>query len=124
MNNKTYQDFIKENPSKGYLKIRAFSANEAIPVEGVKIVVSHMIDDEKIIFFEGKTNESGIIDKIALPAPQLNPDNMEKPQNTKYDVEATYAKENLKALYIVNMYEDICVMQNINVKPEIKVGES
>ena len=117
----TYQKFMEENPVKGYLKIRAYAASEAVPVEGVNVIVSHIIDNNRVIFFEGKTNESGVIDKIALPAPKLNPDNMEKPQNTKYDVEATF--NNVKLLYIVNMYEDICVMQNINIIPEIKVGD-
>lgn len=121
MNNKTYQEFIKENPVKGYLKIRAFAASEAVPIEGVKIIVYHLIDEDKVIFFEGKTNKSGVIEKISLPAPKLNPNNMEKPQNTKYDVEATY--NNIKLIYKVNIYEDICVMQNINIIPEIKVGE-
>ena len=39
-NTKSYQDFIKENPTEGYLKIRAYAASQAIPISGLNIIVS------------------------------------------------------------------------------------
>ena len=49
MKSDLYKDFIKENPSTGFLRIRAYSANEALPVEGIKIRIK---TDYKDIFGE------------------------------------------------------------------------
>lgn len=116
-NSASYQEFIKNNPSQGYLKIRAYAASGAIPIEGLKVVVSTNIDNNKVIFFEGYTNESGVIEKITLPAPKLDISNLTIPITTIYDVSATYVPDNLKLLYKVNIYENIYVVQNINIVP-------
>lgn len=118
-----FQNFLKENPTSGNLRIRAYSASEAIPIKGLKIEVSTLIGDDKVIFFEGETDSSGLIDRISLPAPQLNTDNMIKPTSTVYDIYANYPPNNVSAIYKVNMYEDICVVQNINIAPLIQIME-
>ena len=123
INTEIYQDFIRKNPAKGNLRIRAYAANQAIPISGVNIVISTLVNDNtRIIFFEGATNESGVIEKISLPAPRLNGDNLIAPEKTEYEIEATYNPDNVKAIYKVNIYEDVCVQQNINIVPELKVG--
>ena len=123
METDTFREFIKNNPAKGNLRIRAYAANQAIPISGVNIVISTMANDNtRIIFFEGATNESGVIEKISLPAPRLNGDNLIAPEKTEYEIEATYNPDNVKAIYKVNIYEDVCVQQNINIVPELKVG--
>ena len=123
VNSSIFQEFIRENPSKGNLRIRAYAASGAVPIEGLKVTISTNIDDNsKIIFFEGTTNESGLIEKISLPAPRLSIDNMEAPNKREYDISAYYEPNDTTSLYKVNIYEDVCVLQNINVVPELKVG--
>ena len=119
--NEIYQKYLKENPGSGNLRIRAYAANGAVPISNLKVVVSKDIDNQKIIFFEGKTDESGIIDKIKLPAPIIDTDNLIKPNSTTYDITATY--NNIDLLYIINMYDNVCVVQNISVVPDIGLGE-
>ena len=118
VNTEMYTKFIKNNPSKGYLKLRAYSASEAIPISGVKVVISKMIDNKKIIFYEGLTNSSGLIDKISLPAPKLVKDNMDVPNKTTYDVNATY--KDMNKVYKVNIYDGVCVVQSINIGPSME----
>jgi len=118
---KIYQDFIKDNPSKGYLKIRAYAANQAIPINDLKIIVSKNVSSNRIIFFEGVTNSSGIIERITLPAPKLDPNNLDAPTSTTYDIEAISKNDNIINKYKVNMYEDIYVIQNINIIPTLNV---
>ena len=48
-NDLAYQKFLKDNTGRGYLKIRASAANEAIPISGIKIKVSKVIGDNKIV---------------------------------------------------------------------------
>ena len=118
---KIYQDFIKDNPSKGYLKIRAYAANQAIPINDLKIIVSKNVSSNRIIFFEGITNSSGIIERITLPTPKLDPNNLDAPIPTTYDIEAISKNDNIINKYKVNMYEDIYVIQNINIIPTLNV---
>ena len=117
-NTSLYQDFNKENPVKGNLRIRAYAANQAIPVSGIKIIISLIYQNNKIVFFEGVTNDSGIIERISLPAPRLVADNLLAPNKLTYDIDATYEPDNLNQKYKINIYEDICVVQNINIVPE------
>ena len=107
-----YQDFIKENNGIGYLRIRAYGASEAIPIEGMNIVVSTIYNDKNIIFFEGVTDESGMIKRLELPTPSREKDDLVIPKWKTYNIEANYNNklENFK----VNIYDDICVQQVIN----------
>lgn len=118
-NSDIYKKFIEENPSTGSLSIRAYTAKEAIPISGLKIIVSKIIDNINVIFFEGETNESGVIEKIKLPAPKLESDNMDIPKKTSYDI---VVKDDISKKYKVNMYENICVIQIINIMPNMNLG--
>ena len=114
-----YNKFMSENPFVGYLKIRAFTSGGAVPIEGLKIVVSKDIDGDKVVFFEGVTNSSGIIEKIELPAPILDSD-LSVPNRTKYDVSAVYG--DFKYFYVVNIFKNVIVILNINVAPSSSMG--
>ena len=116
-NTDAYKNFISENPLKGNLSIRAYAASEALPIANVNVIVSKIIDNQKIVFFEGKTNNSGLIDGITLPTHAINQDDLVAPIATKYDIEAIYDSEDL--LYHVNMYSGIRVIQNIILVPEM-----
>ena len=117
INSKVYKDYLQKNPSNGYLKIRAFAANQAIPISNLNIKVSKNIDNNNVIFFEGRTNSSGIIEKITLPTPKLDFNNLDKPNSTTYDIIATYDNKNI--IYKVNMYENVYVLQEININPSM-----
>ena len=121
VNSDIYQNFLRANPSQGFLKIRAYAASQALPITNLKIVVSKMIDNNKVIFFEGNTNESGIIERITLPAPSLNQNNLDAPSSTTYEITATYDEGNLTNIYRVNIYENIYVIQTISVVPTMNV---
>ena len=120
LNSELYKNFISENPGLGFLKIRAYAASQAVPISGLSITISKEIDGNKVIFFEGITNDSGVIEKIALPVPRMGSDNMIAPLISTYDINTTYEGEN--RLYKVNVYDNIYVVQNINVTPNISYG--
>ena len=122
VNSTLYQNFIRQNPETGYLKIRAYAASSAIPIDGLKVVVSKVIDNNNVIFFEGYTDSSGIIEKISLPAPILDSNNMNKPGNIVYDLTTTYLPDNVSSKFLIRIYDGIYVIQNINVVPDMKLG--
>ena len=121
LNSEDYRNFIAANPKQGSLKIRAYAASQAVPISGLGIVVSKNIGNNNVIFFEGFTNESGVIENITLPAPLLDTNNMNIPNSTSYDITATYEPDNIKQIYKVNMYEGIYVIQNITIVPNFNV---
>ena len=120
LNSELYKSFINANPGLGFLKIRAYAASQAVPISGLNVQVSKDIGGNKVIFFEGVTNESGVIERISLPVPKMNTDNMMAPNISTYDINTIYEGE--KRLYKVNVYDDIYVIQNINVTPNISYG--
>lgn len=120
VNTEEYRKFRENNPVYGTLRVRAYAASQAIPISGVKVVVSSVVGNSNVIFFEGFTNESGVIDGISLPAPRLNGDNLYVPNKITYDVKATYFPDNINLVYKVNIYENVFVIQNINIVPEMK----
>lgn len=110
-----YPDFVKENTGVGLLKIQVFTANQAFPLEGVNIVISRVIDGDKVIFFTGTTDSSGIIDNINLPTKASKADVL-SPEDiiyTNYDVLAEYSKNNAVQDYTVTVFDDIKVIQPI-----------
>lgn len=117
-----YQDFVRENPSNGYLRIRAYAASQALPISNLRVIVSKIVDNNKIVFFDGVTNNSGLIERITLPTPRLNTDNQVIPGTTSYDIEAIYEPDNIDRMYYVNMYENVYAVQNISVVPSINNG--
>ena len=119
---KDYDEYLKDNPSIGYLNIRAYAAGQALPIEGVKVLVSKNIDNNEIVFYEGKTDNSGLIRKIELPTKTLSKDDEIAPNYQEYDVKAFY--NNSKLLFKVRIYENIEVLQNISVVPNLRLDGS
>ena len=110
-----YQQFMKAYPGKGNLKIRAYAASEALPVSHLKIQVSTLFHQDTIIFFEGETDASGMIDSLSLPAPLLTVNNLEVPETITYQVKASM--DSFSQEFSIKMYDGICVLQNINYVP-------
>lgn len=116
-NIESYKNFVKNNQGSGNLIIRAYAANEAVPISNMEVLVSLELDNYNIVFFKGVTDESGMIPKITLPAPVYNEDNLIAPLYTTYDIKANY--NNKEYNYKVNLYDNICVVQTINIVPDI-----
>ena len=122
INSDMYKNFLMNNPSEGSLRVRAYAANQAIPISGLRVVISKEIDNNNVIFFDGYTNDSGLIDRVKLPTPSIDSNNLDAPKGIIYDITATYVPENINLYYKVNMYENVCVVQNINIVPSMMDG--
>lgn len=115
--NVDYQNFIRDNPGRGYLKIRASSINEAIPASGINIKVSKVIGNNNVIFFEGATDLSGMINDIILPAPRAITNDLEVPKFSEYKITAT--GDDINQEYTISICCSITIIQYINVIPSI-----
>lgn len=68
--NSAMDEYLEKYCEQGILRIQAFRGQQAIPVEGVHVTVRCPIGGDQMVFFEGSTDSSGIIDPIFLPAPK------------------------------------------------------
>ena len=117
-----YKEYLDNNKGTGYLNIRAYAANSALPIEGLDVKVYKVIDNDKVIFFEGLTNNSGVITGINLPTPLINANDEVAPAYQEYTVEATYNDN--KLVFIIRVFNGIQVIQNINVVPNMRLDGS
>ena len=111
------EQFLRENPDQGILRIQAFRGPQSIPVEGVKVTVSRQLDGGEHVFFAGTTDNSGLIDPIVLPAParsqSLRPDDA-NPSAT-YTVRAEHPQFQPQEI-TVNLYQGIKTVQPLQLK--------
>ena len=118
-----YSSFMAENSGLGRLKIRAYAASEALPVPGLRIVVSTQVGSFKVVFFDGVTDASGMIENLSLPAPKMDVNNLVAPKALLYQIEAIYPDPFMEKDFQVNIYDDVCVVQNINFVPGGSYGD-
>ena len=90
------------------MKIRAYAASGAIPISNLKVVISKNIENNNVTFYEGYTNESGVIERINLPAPVINKNNLNAPNYVTYDLTTTYQQGNIKLTFMI-----ICMLFKI-----------
>ena len=114
-----YQNFKRENPSVGSLRVNVFAANVAIPLENVNIVITKKVGNYQVLFFDGFTDSSGIIDNIVLPAPDISSNNMEVPGYTFYDLNASREGYQEVEQYEIAMFGNTKVIQYVKLMPEV-----
>ena len=114
-----YKDFINNNPEVGYLNIRAYAANSAIPISDLEVKVTRKVNNQTIVFYNGKTDNSGLISNINLPAPSVGSNDEVEPKSINYEVSAKYNGESL--YFNIVIYAGISVLQNISVVPNLRL---
>ena len=114
-----YQKFRQENPSTGNLKVQVFTADQAIPIANTQIYITKQIGNYNVLFFQGVTDSSGIIDNIILPAPspEYNIEEFETPKFTTYTLIASNDEYKKIKQYQISMFGDVKVLQYIKITP-------
>lgn len=123
-NTDLYQDFIKSNPDVGKLKVQVFTAYDAIPVSDTEIIITKDIEEYRVVFYQGKTDSSGIIDNILLPAPTEEKSNEVAPKYTLYDLTAIHVGYEVLKRYSVGIFGNIKVIQYVKMIPDIQIGDN
>lgn len=120
-----YKQFINENPDIGILKVQVFTAYGAIPISDTDIIISKNIGDYRVVFFRGKTDSSGIISDIELPAPpfELVPNPDDPPKYTLYDLSAIHIGYESIKQYSIGMFGGVKIIQYVKMNPEIDMSE-
>ena len=65
-------DFLKANPRQGSVRFRTYTARNALPVEGARVILSKMIGGSRHTFYDIITDSSGLTPVLELPAPSAS----------------------------------------------------
>ena len=120
-----YQSFISENPDIGILKVQVFTAYGAIPIADTDILISKDIGNYRVVFFQGRTDSSGIISDIELPAPITDtvPNPEVPPEYTLYSLSAIHTGYESIKQYSIGMFGGVKIIQYVKMNPEIIFNE-
>ncbi len=110
-----YKNFMNMNLGSGILKVEAYTASLAYPLSGVLITIYKNFGSDKVIFYEGQTNESGVIESIVLPTKKMNDEinDVSDISFTTYDLDASYPKYNIEKKYDVSIFDNVKVIQPV-----------
>lgn len=64
-------EFLRANPRQGTLRFRAYTARNALPVKGARVVVSKVIGGSRHTFYDLLTDPSGQTPELEMPAPSV-----------------------------------------------------
>ena len=106
--------------SEGVLRIRAYTAGGALPVEGALVEIRGAEEENSTVVYSVLTDRDGITEPIALPAPSLSyslsPSPSEKPF-ALYDVDISAEGYYPKRIVGVSVFSGINSWQNANMIP-------
>lgn len=121
-NENTYENFMLKNPKTGTLKVQVFTANQALPISNVDIIVSKEFDGGTKVFYKVKTDQNGIIDGMILPAPDK--DLSEQPSDIQpfalYDIFANHPNYVQEKDLQAQVFDGIKSIQSFNMVPITK----
>lgn len=116
-----YNDFMKKNPDQGFLKVQITTTNGLLPVEGVRVRIYKDIGEYNVLFFDGLSNSSGIIDNIVLPAPKtLSFTSLNVPEYSNYGMILEKEGFNTKMINFT-IFSNIKVLQNVLMEKKISI---
>ncbi len=120
--NEVYQQFLKDNPSTGILKVQIFMAEQAIPIPNVNITIEKEVSKIELNFFEGITDESGIISNIILPAPDIK--NIDEPEYVTYELIVKHPNYLGPTTFQVPIYSGQKMIQYVTLVPKPKENKN
>lgn len=114
-----YLNFMQENPKLGSLRIQANTARQTIPVANALVEISKNFKGIRRIFYSLRTDASGIIDEVWLPAPDkaLSQEPSNRKPFANYDVHVEHPGYNDRDYSGVLIFDGIKSIQQVDLIP-------
>ena len=114
-----WADFNSKNAHVGYIKIQTFAANDVFPVSNVLIVISGEINGVKREFYRVLTNADGVVERLPLPAPdvELSETPSSQAPYSSYDITASHPNYVTAKFKNVKIFDGIESLQSILLVP-------
>lgn len=108
----------------GFLSIRAFTGDEAIPLQGVKVIVSDESDERRVLY-SLRTDRSGMTETVEIEVPPK--ENSEAPSDKeKYgtvNIEASFSGYYTMTYVEVPIFDTVTATQSIRMIPLSEDGK-
>ena len=115
-----YQQFLKEYPDSGILRVRVFTAGGVIPLSNTNILIMKQIGNYQVLFYNGVTDSVGFLGDIVLPAPKKDLSSTDVPISTSYEMSAIHLGYQDIQQYTISIYGGVTVIQYVRMLPEVK----
>ena len=106
--------------SSGTLRVRAYTASGALPVEGATVRIMGALENNRLVAYSSITDRNGQSDLFTLPAPSVNyslaPMANELPYSV-YDLEISAPGYYTKKIRGITVFPGINSIQLINMIP-------
>ncbi|MBR5144466.1 MAG: carboxypeptidase regulatory-like domain-containing protein [Clostridia bacterium] len=106
--------------SEGKLRIRAYTAGGALPVENALVKIRGAEEDNRLVAYTLVTDFDGLTPEVTLPAPSLeyslSPDPSESPYSV-YDVEISAPGYYTKRISGLTVFPGVSSIQLVNMIP-------
>lgn len=106
--------------SEGKLRIRAYTASGALPVENALVKIRGAEEDNRLVAYTLVTDSDGLTPEVNLPAPSLeyslSPDPAEAPYSI-YDVEISAPGFYTKRISGLTIFPGVNSIQLVNMIP-------
>ena len=106
--------------SEGKLRIRAYTAGGALPVENALVKIRGAEEDNRLVAYTLVTDFDGLTPEVTLPAPSLkyslSPDPLEAPYSV-YDVEISAPGYYTKRISGLTVFPGVNSIQLVNMIP-------
>ncbi len=117
------EELFKEYSGGGTLKVQVTSGQGTLPVENALVEIASIFDGNRILIFSGKTNTSGIVDGVLLPAlPTELSENFETAADSgiEYLVSITHAAFDSAVDVPIKIYNGIESILPVNLIPILR----
>lgn len=111
----TFESFRQRNTKSGFLRVQIFAGPQTIPVPDANVLVTRDFIDGARRFASGKTDASGILDGIVLPAPDgsLAQQPGTTPPYALYDIQVSHPDYRTEIYKQVPIFEGIKSIQPV-----------
>lgn len=104
----------------GYILVNVRAGDQSMPIEGATVMVTAIVEGNRLVLAEGLTNSSGTTEKFSVPAPDANysksPDSETRPYSL-YDVSVSAAGFFNARSVDVPVFSGITSVQNFSMIP-------
>lgn len=105
-----YDEFLRNNPSQGIMRVQAFTADQAFPVTNAAVRVYIRLAEGERELYSGITDVDGIADNIRLPAPDSS---ISFNENSTIEPYAVYSLRVSKPGFSTAVFEGIPVFDSV-----------
>lgn len=124
----TYEEFLKNNPQTGTLRMQVYATNQAFPIGNARVRVLLELADSAREMFVGLTDTDGIIASIPLPAPDVAMS--QQPSESRYLPYSLYTTIIEHPNYVSAKYTNVPIfsgiesIQGVELVPLVSGGDA